>query len=397
MRALVWLLILSGLAVGLALAARYNDGYLLMVMPPWRAEVSLNLFMLLLGIGYILVYTLSRSVSHLLTLPRRVADFHLRRRRGNAELALHDAWRLIQEGRYGHAIKSAEKAWTDHATPGLVALAGWRAANALRDPQRAAPWIERVQGMNDPRLDIARLMMEAEWALEERRFKDAKTALEIVTQRGGRHIAALRLSLRAAQGLGDWLEVARLTRQLEKHRALTPDQALPLRRHAVREVMWNLRDDPARLMQYWRALDANDRIDPSLAVEAARALTDAGQRQEARRIIEDALEKQWDERLVLAYSACPDEPDAANETGDLIGRIAQAEKWLLQHPSDGALLLSLGRLCRQQQLWGKARSYLETALAVEPSRNTNLELARLYEQLEEPERAAKCFRSAAEL
>ena len=40
MRALSWLLLLAALAVGLALAARYNDGYVLVVLPPWRAEVS---------------------------------------------------------------------------------------------------------------------------------------------------------------------------------------------------------------------------------------------------------------------------------------------------------------------------------------------------------------------
>jgi uncharacterized protein HemY len=32
----------------------------------------------------------------------------------------------------------------------------------------------------------------------------------------GKHIAAMRLSVRAEQGLGNWREVARLVRQLEK-------------------------------------------------------------------------------------------------------------------------------------------------------------------------------------
>ncbi len=37
MRALFWLLTLAALAVGLSLAARYNDGYVLLVLPPCRA------------------------------------------------------------------------------------------------------------------------------------------------------------------------------------------------------------------------------------------------------------------------------------------------------------------------------------------------------------------------
>ena len=40
-----------------------------------------------------------------------------------------------------------------------------------------------------------------------------------------------------------------------------------------------------------------------------------------------------------------------------------AENWLVQHPQDPVLLLTLGRLCRHQQLWGKAEDYLQRALA----------------------------------
>ncbi len=43
MTKLLWLLALFALAVGIALAARFNEGYLLRVLPPYRAEVSLNL------------------------------------------------------------------------------------------------------------------------------------------------------------------------------------------------------------------------------------------------------------------------------------------------------------------------------------------------------------------
>jgi hypothetical protein len=66
LRALFWLLVLAALAVGLALAARYNDGYVLLVLPPWRAEVSLNLFLLAALGGFFVIYLLARAVSHTL-------------------------------------------------------------------------------------------------------------------------------------------------------------------------------------------------------------------------------------------------------------------------------------------------------------------------------------------
>lgn len=390
MRAVFWLLVLAASAVGLALAARYNDGYVLFVLPPWRAEMSLNFFLVLAALGFFLLYLLVRAVNHTLSLPEAVAAFRARRRHEKADAALRDAWRLLQEGRYGHALKSAEKAWTDHVAPGLVALAGWRAAHALREPQRETEWAARMHAHDGDGLLTARLMTEAEFALDGRRFDEARAALQKLADKDGRHIAALRLSLRAEQGLGNWREVARLARQLEKHKALTPEQAQPIRRRAVREALRGLAGDPVGLMRYWRELDDADRAAPALALETARALMDSGDCREAQRVLDDALEDQWDESLVLAYAEC-----AVGEAGNAIGRIAQAEKWLAQRPRDGALLLTLGRLCKQQQLWGKARSYLEASLAVAPGRRAHVELAQLLEQLDEPALAQRHYRAAA--
>ena len=78
MRALFWLLVLAVVAVGLSLAARYNEGYVLLVLPPWRAEVSLNLFLVLWAGGVFVIYLLARAVSHTLALPRAVADIRPR-------------------------------------------------------------------------------------------------------------------------------------------------------------------------------------------------------------------------------------------------------------------------------------------------------------------------------
>ncbi len=388
MRAVFWLLILAALAVGLALAARYNEGYVLLVLPPWRAEISLNLFILASITGFFVIYLLARVVSHTVALPRAVAEFRRQRQQGKSSLALRDAWRLLQEGRYGHAMRAAEKAKPDSATSGMLALAGWRAAHALRDAERSAQWGQRVREHDSAGLQAARLMTEAEFALEDRRFEDARDALQQLAARQGRHIAALRLSMRAEQGLGNWREVARLVRQLEKHQALTAEQAAPIRSRAVREALRGLREDPAGLMRYWRELDDGDRAEPSLALETARALAAAGDFREAQRVIEDVLDEHRDAALVLAYGEC-------DQAGDVLGRIAQAEKWLDRTPRDGALLLTLGRLCRQQQLWGKARSYLEASLAIAPTRAAHVELAQLLDQLEESALAARHYRAAA--
>lgn len=387
-RILFWFLLLAVLAIGLALAASYNAGYVLLVLPPWRVELSLNFFLLLAFAGFILVYLLARLVSHTLALPSAVAAYRQRWRQRQADVALFDAWRLLQEGRYGHALKSAEKAWPDHAVPALAALVAWRAAHVMHDPEREPLWAERTRAAGaGAGFEAAQLMTEAEFALDERRFEDARAALQQLAGKGGRHIAALRLLLRAERGLGHWREVARLARQLEKHKALTTEQATPLRHQALRELLRGLSTEPDTLMRTWRGFDAHEQNSPALALEMANALMASNDCREAQRVIENALAENWDEALVLAYARCPG--------GDILGRIAQAEKWLKSTPEDAALLLTLGRLCRAQQLWGKAQSYFEASLAIAESREAHLDLAQLLDQLEKSALAIRHYRAAA--
>lgn len=385
MRALLWLLTLAALAVGLSLAARYNEGYALFVLPPWRVEVSLNLLIAALVAGFLLLYLLVRAVTNTLRLPDKVREFRARRRRAEAETALAEAVRLMQEGRYGHALRSAERAYDAGHQPGLAALLAQRAAHTLHDEARERQWRERAIRY-DADMRAARLMTEAELAIDARDFQAALAALHALNETEGRHIAALRLSLRAEQGAGNWQEVLKLTRQLEKHKALTPDQAAPIRHRAHRELIAQIAD-PAQLVAYWNGMPAADRLEPRLALQAARTLSSTGGCGEAANLIDDFLDERWDSSVIAVYADC--------EGGDTLARIAHAERWLASHPRDEQLLLTLGRLCRKQKLWGKAQSYFEASLAVRPTRGAHIELAQLLDQFERREEADRHYRAAA--
>ena len=391
MRALLWLLTLGALAVGLALAARYNDGYVLLVLPPWRVELSLNLMILLQLAGFVVLYMSVRVVSHTLALPQAVREYRARRRRGQAEQALGDAVRFSFEGRYGHSLKSAADAHAAGYAPALAALVAARAAHALRDPEREGEWLRRAAKyeLDDGTTRVARLMTDAELNLDAHRHAEALGALNVLAAGGQRHIAALRLALRAQQALGDWREVLRLVRQLEKHRALSAEQAAPLRMRAYQEILRSLSLDAMALVNYWREIPAAERHAPRLVAETARALIAAEDCQNAQRIIEEALEEDWDSSLLAVYAEC--------RKGDVLGRIARAEDWLKQQPRDAQLLLALGRLCRQQQLWGKAQSYLEASLSIEPARLAHLELGALFDRLGRIDEANRHYRAAASM
>lgn len=388
MRALFWLLSLFALAVGASLAMGYNDGYVLLVLPPWRIEISLNLFLVALVGGFALGYALLRTIGHTLRLPGSVRAWREGRRRLRAAQALRDAVQQLFEGRYGHALKNAALAYAGDEAPLLAALVAARAAHALRDAPREAQWLGHAAA-HDAAGHAARLMTVAELAVDGRRFDDALQALDALQARGQRHIAALRLALRAYRALGRWNDVLRVVRQMEKHRALAAEAAAPLVLRAHLENLRRHEGDAPALRAYWQAAPAAERRAARFAAAAARALIAAGDSLAAQRIIEAQLAAEWDSAAAEAYGDC--------RGGDALARIARAEGWLIAQPQDARLLLALGRMCREEKLWGKAQSYFEASLAVEASRDASAELALLLDRLGRGDEANACYRRAAEL
>ena len=81
MKGLLSVLTLAALAVGVALAAHYNDGYVLLIVPPYRTEISLNLAMLALFAGFVIFYAVLRGLALTRSLPKRAIRQTSRMRR----------------------------------------------------------------------------------------------------------------------------------------------------------------------------------------------------------------------------------------------------------------------------------------------------------------------------
>ncbi|MBR0566576.1 heme biosynthesis protein HemY [Azoarcus sp. L1K30] len=389
MRSLIWLIAIFALAAGAAMLAGHNDGYVLVVFPPWRAQLSLNLLLLLLVLGFLLVYLLVRLIRRTLALPSAVGQWRERRKREKAGQALRDALRTLFEGRFTQSLKFASAAFSSGESQAMAALVAARAAHALHDDTRYRIWIGRAADQGED-ARVARLMTEAELAIEQRRFTEAAEKLDTLKQAGHRHIAALRLSLRVASALNRWEEALKLTRQLRKHKALSAEQAAPLLRRAHVERLQECAGDGAALARLWTEIPAEELADRRLIERAVPLLAASGQGALARRTLERLLDAEWDDSIAKLYAYC------GEGEGDAHACLAKAEAWLKQHPRDAGLLFALGRLCIASQLWGKAQSYLEASLNLAPAVETHLALARLLEQLERPEDAQRHYRAAAE-
>jgi HemY protein len=387
MKGLLWLLAAFALAVALSLALRGNDGYALFVLPPWRAEISLNLLAVLLIVAFAAGYFLVRMAWHTLRLPSHVRAFRERRRDERGRAAVLGAIQALFEGRFARTEKLASEANDLGAARGLAGLLAARAAQRLREFGRRDQWLERAKE-GDGDWHFARLMTAAELLLEERRFGEARAVLRELNASEPRQVAALMLLLRAEQGLANWDEVIRIAKSLERLNGM-PAEALESTRVNAHVALFSRKvHDPEDLAQRWDAVPTPERAHPEIAAAAARAFIRHGDCRGAHRIIEHALERDWDGELALLYGECIHE--------DALERLERAEKWLGEHSGDAELLLTLGRLCVQRELWGKAQSYLEASLATRPTQAAHLALASLFERLGRTDEASRHFRSIAD-
>jgi HemY protein len=385
MRALIWVVALFSVAVGITVAARYNAGYVLMVLPSHRIELSVNLGVLLLLAAFAGFYLLMRALALGLAMPVRAREFRRSQEQLRARRVLGEALKSYFEGRHGRAERAAQEALALGESPALALAVAARAAHELRSFQARDEYLQRMDRLA-PEEGYLRAMTQAELLLEERRYHDALRALSPLQDK---HTAALKLEMRAYQQARNWDQVLALLPQLERRKVFEPDVLAQLRHYAQSENLKRKALDAKTLREYWERLPPADRKDPRLSAAAAGCFIALGGCAEAHRIIEDSLDAAWDSTLLPLYVECL--PRDARK------HLERAEAWLKQHPADPVLLLALGLICMKQELWGKARSYLEASLAVEPSHTAYIKLGDLLDRLGKPEEAAAVYRRGLDL
>ena len=136
MRLLIWLVALMAAAIGIAVTARFNPGNVVLFYPPHRIDLSLNFFVVLEVLLFVLLYALLRAFNATTSMPARVAAYRQRKRERDGNKGLRDALKALFEGRFGHAEKAAARASDLPENAGLAALIGARAAHRMREPVR---------------------------------------------------------------------------------------------------------------------------------------------------------------------------------------------------------------------------------------------------------------------
>lgn len=346
--------------VGAAVALDLEWGELVLWLPPYQVEMSLQAAALALLLVLLLTLLVARVLALVLDFPARVRRYRQRKLQSKRLRILSLAVTQFFDGSFVRSITSSKELLTDvdlaKEAPAAISAANVIAACAaheLHDTEQRDGYLQALQSSigTDKAVDASLpALLEAEFAVKDQQGEKALAALAPLSKGDKRGIHSLRLALKAHQQCRNWDDVLRITKLLENRKAL-PAVAVTRIKHLV-----------------------------------AKAWIEKGRHNDAAELIEAALKKEWDSGLAMLYGRCQ------GKTSEQLGVL---EDLLARYPQDAELHWALGRLCQREKLWGKARMHLDTSLRIKPMSVTHIALAEIAEALSENETAAFHWKAAA--
>ena len=430
MKTAIGLVALVAVAVGAALLVGSNQASVTFFWSPYRMDVSLNLFLLVLALVFVALHLAWRGLGGLFDLPREARRWRMRQQ----ERAMHGSLLLAQSqwmaGRFLRAralalaaieherilsrLQTDEDPGPAHAPEvrHLAHLVVAECAHALQDRAvrdqhaqlalQVASQMTRGSATASAALDAVHLNA-ARWSLIDREPTNAMLWLAKLPLGSVRRTVALRLRLKAARLSQDHRVALETARLLAKHGAFAAEPARSLVRGLLQSVLSDCHDQ-GQLVKVWQGLDVSEQTMPEVAVHAAqRLLVVQG---------EPGLALAWIQPVWRDWVQSP-QPWPVSLSAAVVDVIEQSlqrqapsAQWLtwveqarLAMPRHRELQYLAGMVCMQHALWGKAQQMLSPVAGQLASpalqRKAFAALAALAEQRDEPAVAQAMWKQSA--
>lgn len=360
-----------------------DRGYVLINFRGYVVEMSMPGLVIVLTGAYLAV----RAVIALVNAPQRFRAAMAERRlqRGGTDL-MAGVMNLV-EGNWARSERLLTQGLRHGDTPLVNYLFAARAAQAQGATERRDEWLKLAYEAT-PDGTASVLLTQAELELEANQAEAALATLQRLEIHKAEQPAALALLARTYRVLERRDELFALLPRLAAAR-LEPAERDALALYAVRGALERADLDDVRLAQLWAAIPSELRMLPAVIALRARALDRLHRGDEAESELRTVLKHSWDPALVQAYGEI--------RAADVGKQLKQVESWLKTYPEDAGLLLTAARLCMATELWGKARSYVETSLALAPVPDAYALYGKLLTGLGDSERALLAYRSGLAL
>lgn len=373
--------VLAALFVG-AFSAHFllqDRGYVLINFRSYVVEMSVPALVLALCLAYALLRGLVNVWRAPRSLGRAFTDWQLRRAGGNLTRGLMH----MTEGDWRRGERLLTQGLKGSDAPLVNYLMAARAAQLQGSTDRRDEWL-KIAYEELPEAETTVLLTQAQLQFEDEEYELALAALERIREKQPDHPAGLALLARCYRALGDRRRLVELLPRLARV-GLRSGELEDFVAEGLEALLSADELSYDQVERIWGALPAATRRLPRLLRLRALALEQLDRGAQAEKELRTALRRHWHPSTVRAYGEV---------TGaDRMRQLRQAESWLNAHPEDPALLFTAARLCIRNELWGKARSYLESGLALGPEPEAYAIYGELLNRLGERDQAALAYQS----
>lgn len=355
-----------------------DTGYVAISFRGYLVEMSVPAMMLIAGAILFSVWFLGK----MLMAPRRLGEVAGRYRAGRAGEKLTRGMIEVAEGNFARGEKLLARAAGSSDAPLFNYLQAARAAHLQGNDERRDEWLKLAYEQT-PEATNAVLLTQAEFQLDRGQHEQALATLRRIEDNSRDHSHAAALLGRLYFQLEDWDNLGKLLPRLRKHKRVKAD-TLDAWTVQVHTEKLRRSEDDVSLEAAWKAVPKRHRTDITVLEAWYAGLMRVGLHDKAEKALVSALKSDWRGPLVRLFGLV-EGPDASKQ-------LKRAETWLAKRGEDPDLLLSAARLCLRNELWGKARSYLEAVISLRPTPEAYSEYGRLLNQLGEADAAADAYR-----
>ncbi len=359
-----------------------NGEKIYFIVKPWEFEISIqSTFILLIAIFFI-----TDLIQKILSIPNRINSFRKSLLRNKHDSLVNQY--LIELLQKFKSEKLATKLFaishSDKISKNKIFIAQFCAKEAhiqgkyeecelmMKFAREQARLVDNTSFRNT-------CILSADFLLDHGRVDEALSLLNIKEVRKIHDSNLQYMLLRAAILLRNHKNVIILARQLLQLKAISKEYAEILISKSGCMYMHEKLDNGFSCVDVWKEFKGDECFLPDLVLSAVGAFESIGKLHQASLILEKAIEARFDTRLIAAYAHCSEK--------QAIHRLSKAEKWLENRRGDSNLLITLGILCLNAELWGNAEHYFLLSLKSNKKLEVHNALGQLYEHLGRMEEA----------
>jgi HemY protein len=378
---LAFFVLLGAIVLGVQL--NKDPGYVLIAMNHWTVETTLWVLILSLMLLFLLLYLTLRLCHKVAHTPRAISRWHSKRLAQKAQAITRKGLIEYSEGYWNKAKNHLVQALPNADTPLLNYLTAARAAQKMGDSQLRDNFLREAQ-QSMPEAKIAVELTQAQLQLANHQWEQALATLRHLHDIAPRHPYVLKLLMQLYQEVRDWPQLIALLPDLKKYNVIEQAEFEVLQQNAYLQALSDLvkQNQAEAVTTLFHSLPKPLATEPLIVAEYVRFLLKNNEYSSAKELLRRCLRKDFHPQLIALYGDLPSDEK----------QLVFAESLLKKHAHSAALYLCLGQLCVKQQLWGKAKHYLEQANEIEPSPLAYMTLGKLHEKLGDPVLACASYK-----